>query len=209
MTDHNLLIEKLSAQARPVARPWPAGWRALAWIALALPCGAAASLLLHRSLTDWSQPGAAWAILQLALTFCAGALAIHTAFQMSIAGRRTPGWQHFAVLIACWAASVAINLHAAVLPVTHGEGTSCYTFMLVVSVPMVALVTGFLRRTRTLYPVRSLATAGAGVACMALTLLSLCHPFHLHTADLLMHIAAAVTIIAATVLCGRKWVSLP
>jgi hypothetical protein len=37
---------------------------------------------------------------------------------------------------------------------------------------MMAIVIGYLRRTRTLFPARSLAAAGAGVACMALTLLA-------------------------------------
>jgi hypothetical protein len=40
--------------------------------------------------------------------------------------------------------------------------------MVTVSVPMVALVIGYLRRTRTLNPLRSLALSGIGVAAMAL-----------------------------------------
>jgi hypothetical protein len=65
--------------------------------------------------------------------------------------------------------------------------------MVVVSVPMMAIVIGYLRRTRTLFPARSLAAAGAGVACMALTLLALCHPTHVSALDFLMHISATAT----------------
>jgi hypothetical protein len=47
------------------------------------------------------------------------------------------------------------------LPVQGSEvGTNCYLFMVVVSVPMMAIVIGYLRRTRTLFPARSLAAAG-------------------------------------------------
>nr|WP_318382634.1 DUF1109 domain-containing protein [uncultured Enterobacter sp.] len=208
MTDHNALIEKLSRSAGPVKPLRPTGWRVLSWIAVALPCAAAASLLLQRTLTDWSQPGVAWAVLQLLLTFATGMLAVRNAFAMSIAGRQALSWRWFVPLVAGWLASVLINVQNSVEPASSVEGTHCYTFMLVVSAPMVALVIGYLRQTRALYPVRSLATAGAGVACMALTLLSLCHPLHLHSMDLMMHIAAIITIIAATILFGRRWVAL-
>jgi len=39
MADHDVFIEKLSQQARPVKRPWHTGWRGLAWPLMALPCG--------------------------------------------------------------------------------------------------------------------------------------------------------------------------
>jgi hypothetical protein len=81
--------------------------------------------------------------------------------------------------------------------------------MVVVSVPMMAIVIGYLRRTRTLFPARSLAAAGAGVACMALTLLALCHPTHVSALDFLMHISATATIVLGTMALGYKWVSLP
>ncbi len=81
--------------------------------------------------------------------------------------------------------------------------------MVTVSTPMVLIVIAYLRRTRTLFPARSLAAAGAGVACMALTLLALCHPTHISLADLMLHIAAFSTIMLATIALGYKWVSLP
>jgi len=49
---------------------------------------------------------------------------------------------------------------------------------------------------------RTLAAAGAGVACMALTLLSLCHPVEVHPLDFLLHVAAGITIILGTILLG-------
>lgn len=210
MADHDQLIEQLSRAIAPVKRPWKPGWRVMAWVAMALPCGAIVSLLVHRTVTDWSQDGAQWVILQLMLTFVAGTLAVRNAFLMSIAGQPSLGWKWFTPLIGVWLAITMVNMRLHhVHTVSSTEGTNCYLFMVVVSIPMMAMVIGYLRRTRTLFPVRSLATAGAGVACMALTLLALCHPTHISALDFLMHIAATATIVLGTVVVGYRWVSLP
>jgi len=207
MTDHEGLIEKLSQQALPVKRTWRAGWRVLAWTLMALPCGWLTSLLLQRVATDWSHSGALLATLQLSLTFAIGVMAIGNAFLISIAGQRPLHWRWFAPLLVLWLGCVMFSL-SQTSPVNHHEEANCYTFMLVVSAPMIALVIGYLRRTRSLHPLRSLATAGAGVACMALTLLSFCHPIDVHPLDFALHIAAIITIVAATVLLGWKWVMI-
>lgn len=208
MTDHNALIEKLSRGVTPVKRTPPVGWRVVAALVMALPCGAAASLLVHRGLTDWSQPGMAWAIFQLALAFIAGTLAIRNAFLMSIAGRRPLSWKAFVPLALLWLGSILLNMRSVSPEAGHLQGTNCYLFMLVVSVPMVAIMIGYLRQTRALYPVRSLAAAGAGTACMALVMLTLCHPVHLNLPDLILHLLAVATIVLTTVVVGRRWVVL-
>lgn len=210
MADHDQLIEQLSRAIAPVKRPWKPGWRVMTWVAMALPCGAIVSLLVHRTVTDWSQDGAQWVILQLMLTFVVGTLAVRNAFLMSIAGQPSLGWKWFTPLIGVWLAITLVNMRLHhVHTVSSTEGTNCYLFMVVVSIPMMAMVIGYLRRTRTLFPVRSLAAAGAGVACMALTLLALCHPAHISALDFLMHIAATATIVLGTVVVGYRWVSLP
>jgi hypothetical protein len=211
MADHDLFIEQLSRTIAPVKRPWQPGWRVMAWVVMALPCGALASLLVHRTFTDWTDTGATWVIFQLCLTFFTGTLAIRNAFLMSIAGQRSLSWKWFAPLVSLWLAIALGNMHLHHhLPVEGSEvGTNCYLFMVVVSVPMMAIVIGYLRRTRSLFPARSLAAAGAGVACMALTLLALCHPTHVSALDFLMHIGATATIVLSTMLLGYKWVSLP
>ena len=62
-----------------------------------------------------------------------------------------------------------------------------------------AIMIGYLRRTRLL---RTLAVSGAGIACMALTLLLFCHPVEVHPMDFLLHIAAGLTMAV-----GENWVS--
>ncbi|KAB8313348.1 DUF1109 domain-containing protein [Erwinia endophytica] len=206
MADHDLLIEKLSRDATPVKRVRPTGWRVFIWLAIALPCGAAASLLVHRTLIDWSSPGMTGTILQLLLTFFTGTLAIHNAFQMSIAGRYFLSWRWFMPLVVFWLGSNLLHLRDAPMMKGQVDETNCYLFILVVSVPMMLMVIGSLRQTRTLYPVRNLAVAGAGVACMALSLLSLCHPIDLYWLDFIQHLAAVSTIVLLTIILGRRWV---
>ena len=89
MNNHDLLIEKLSRDMQPVQPTRPTYWRVLMWLLLALPCGIAASFLVQRTLTDWSQPGAMRALIQLALAFVLGLLAIRSSFNISIAGRQS------------------------------------------------------------------------------------------------------------------------
>lgn len=208
MTDHNALIEQLGRAASPVTRPRRVEWRTLSWTLVALPCGWLASLLVPRESTDWLQPGALLAALQLLLAFITGFFAVRNALIISIAGRRPLGWRTFAPLLLLWGATLLFSIGHAPLTGHALSETRCYAFMVTVSVPMLLLAIIWIRRTRTLTPLRSLSAAGCGVACMAVTLLSFCHPLHLDPGDLAMHAAAFATIVAATVLLGWRWVTV-
>ena len=208
MTDHDLLIEKLGRDMRPVKPPPATGWRVLAWLLMALPCGIAASFLVQRSETDWSQPGAILALVQLLLAFVLGTLAIRSAFNMSIAGRRSISWKALLPIGLLWLGISLSSIPGEVPQVHDNDSTMCFIFLLVVSTPMALLMIASLRRTRALHPVRSLAMAGLGISCMAITLLAFCHPVHLHPLDFVMHLAAIVTIVAMTVLVGKRWVKV-
>ncbi|WP_152082215.1 DUF1109 family protein [Enterobacter oligotrophicus] len=208
MADHDLLIEQLSQNARPIRRTWASNRRVAAWLLMALPCGWLSSLVFQRVATDWTQSGALLAALQLIVAFVTGTLAIRNAFLLSIAGRKPLGWRGFIPLIAIWLGSVMLSLGQTHVQDHHPDEVNCYVFMMAVSAPMVAIVIGYLRRTRALYPLRTLATAGAGVACMALTLLSFCHPVEVHPVDFLLHVAAGVTIVIGTMVAGWWWVTI-
>ena len=208
MTDHDLLIEKLGRDMRPVKPPRATGWRVLIWLLMALPCGIAASFLVQRSATDWSQPGALLALAQLIVAFVLGTLAMRSAFNMSIAGRRSLSWRALLPIGLLWLGISLSSLPGWVPQVHDHDSTQCFIFLLVVSTPMTLLTIASLRGTRAIHPVRSLAMAGLGIACMAITLLAFCHPVHLHPLDFVMHLAAIATIVAMTVLVGKRWVEV-
>lgn len=206
MADHDLLIKQLSREATPVTRPQARNLRVFTWMLLALPCAGLSSLLVNRAATDWSAAGAWLAVVQLSLAFLVGGMAIANAFTLSIAGRKPLSWRWFALPLLLWAVGALFSLNSSPPAGHHSGEVNCYAFMLTVSAPMVVIVIAYLRRTRSLYPLRTLATAGAGVASMALTLLTLCHPVEIHPMDFLLHIAAILTIVSATIVLGWRHV---
>ncbi len=211
MKNHDQLIDQLSQSARPVKRTWPVGCRVVAWIVTVLPCGMLSSWVWHSRFTDWSRPGAGLALVTLLLAFGIGAAAMAGAFTLSIAGRKPLRLRWAALLAFIWLVINLLNTASATPPGgvgRFGEGMHCYLFMLSASLPMMAISIACLNRTRSLYPRQSLALAGAGIAFMSSMLLSLCHEVQLHRVDFIMHLAAGVTIVALTVLTGRRWIQL-
>jgi hypothetical protein len=205
--NHDLLIDKLSDTAKPVKRVWPTRWRVAAWVIAVLPCGTLTSWALHNRFTDWSQAGAVPALVALLLSFIIGASAMAAAFTLSIAGRQPLRLKWAALLAVLWLGVNLLNMSpSSTLKV--GEGVHCYLFMLLASLPMIVISIASLHRTRSLYPGKTLALAGCGIAFMCSMLLSLCHEVHLHRFDFAMHLTAGLSIIILTVLAGRRWVRL-
>lgn len=211
MSNHDTLIAQLCADVQPVKRTATPWLRAMLWMLAALPCGFLASLAIQQQGSDWSNPGALWAGLAIAVSFCLGLLAITTAFTLSIAGRRITRW-HWRWLTALSLAWLVVSL----IDVTmsnepwgeFGDGIYCYTFMMLAGLPMMAIIMAALRRTRALHPASCLAIAGLGVAALTQILLGFCHPVAGDLMDLAMHLAAAVTLVVLSVLAGRRWIAI-
>jgi hypothetical protein len=209
MNDHDTLIEQLCRDAHPVKRPAAPWVRTIGWTGVALPCGYLASLVMPRASPDWSRPGALWAGLWILVSVLLGALALKTAFALSIPGLRVTRWRWLAACALAWVAVGLIDVTNSADPVGHvGDGQYCYTFMLVAGAPMIVIVVAALRHTRSLHPAGSLALAGLGIAAMSQILLGFCHPVAGELIDVTMHLAAAITLIAVTVAGGRRWVGL-
>jgi hypothetical protein len=209
MNEHDALIERLCRDAHPVKRTAPPWRRAAGWMLVALPCGFLASLILPQARPDWSSPGAWWAGLWVVASLCLGALAIETAFALSIAGQRIRHWRWLAALAVAWLLIGLTGVTNSTDKVGHaGDGIYCYAFLMVVGLPMVALMIASIRRTRSLHPLRSLAVAGLGIAATSQMLLGLCHPVSGQLFDLMMHLAAAISLVVVTSLAGRRWVSI-
>lgn len=209
MNDHDALIEQLCREALPVKRPAPPWQRALRWMLVALPCGFLASLLIPSEAANWSDPGALWAGLCLLVSLGLGVFALKTAFALSIAGYKMPQWRWLAGLLVAWLLVQLLQVTSSSDPVGHvGDGIYCYTFMMMAGTPMLVIVVAALRQTRSLYPASSLAIAGLGIAAMSQIILGFCHPVAGELMDLMMHLAATITLIGAAVLAGRRWIAL-
>jgi hypothetical protein len=147
--------------------------------------------------------------LALLSSLAAGAVAIWTAFDTSIPGRNFPrrGW--FALPIAAWLVAIVGSFTISPDPIGRAwNGSYCFVFMVMASLPMIALFVISLRQTRTLEPRRSLSIAGLGIAFMTLTLLTLCHPVTENMLDFVGHLLAGTTIVAVTIFSGRRWVTV-
>ncbi len=133
--NHELLIDRLSDSLRPVRRPLPAWLRALGWMALALPCGLAATRAIPRYQPDWGAPGMAWAVVEIVLSLGLGVAVVVSAFDISIAGRPLRAGRVMVGLGLVWLAVCVGNI--AVSPwhaVRLGAGLYCYTFMMLAGV---------------------------------------------------------------------------
>lgn len=207
MNEHDILIERLCRDAQPVKRPARPWLRTAGWMGAALPSGHAAALLLPHGHPDWTAPGAPWAALWIGLSFCLGMLAVRTALTVGIAGQPRPRWRLLAGLAAAWLAVAFVDVTPSAHPIGHlGDGMYCYTFMLVAGAPMAVLAVAALRRTRSLSPRASLAIAALGIGAATQVLLGFCHPVSGEVVDVLMHVAATLTLLVLTVLGGRRWV---
>lgn len=208
MTNHDALIKNLERKLKPVTRSGKPGRRVINWLTMAVPGAAVASLLVQRGATDWTQEGAIVAFIQLLLSFTIGALAVRYAFTLSIAGRQSRAWMALIPLVLLWLALSLWSLTTHELSVHAEHSTNCFTFLMVVSSPMIVLMIASLRRTRSVYPIRSLAVAGLGIASLAVSMLTLCHPVEIHPSDFFMHLTAAAAIMGLTVLAGRRWIGI-
>lgn len=208
----DLLIDRLADALQPVRRPRPAPWRALAWMALALPCGMLATRLMPLYVPDWSAPGMGWSMAEIALALVLGVAAAMLAFDTSIAGRAMRGRGVLVAVGVLWLAVCAANIAGTVphiMPhaIPRGAGLYCYSFMMLASAPMMPMVIVALRRTRALHPGRTLAMAGVGIAFLVSGLLGFCHPGGLHLIDFIMHLAAGASIVTLTTVLGRRFIA--
>ncbi|WKX26422.1 NrsF family protein [Tatumella ptyseos] len=203
MSDHQQLIKQLSHEMQPVNPLAPTGSRILRWIAVALPLAIVSSVVVHRGLTNWTQPGAGLAIAQLVLAVTIGIAAVWNALTLLIPGRHTIPTVRFVLAGGLWLLLNIMSIPAHPPAPTHDHGTFCYLFLMVVSTPMVITLLWTLRQSGGLYSQKSLLMAGISVAAWSVSLLSLCHPVQQDRMDFTLHIAAVATIIGITIVIGR------
>lgn len=208
MSDHEMLIADLASDARPVRRVAPAWMRALGWTPVALSLGYIATTLLHREATDWSGPLAWVAVANIILSLSLGLAVFGAALSSGVAGQlvRLPVWAM--VALVAWLALAIIGISVSRHPMgAIGQGSYCFTFVMMAGLPMIAIAIMALRRTGALQPARSLALSGIGIGFMAFALLAFCHPIGMSVVDFLGHLTAALILCGITIVAGRKIIS--
>ena len=203
------LITDLGADLKPVGRLLPPLVRAGLWLAVV-----AALAALLASGADLGAIGSRlravpdmWmAVLGSTLTTVLGAIA---AFELSLPDRK-PAWALLPLPgMALWVAGTGLGcLRDWVIPETHVaslvEARSCFTFIVVLSVPLSILMILMIRRACPLRPNLTAATAGLAVAAGAATLLNFFHPYDAGATDIAVHIAAIGLVIGLNRLVGGR-----
>lgn len=205
MLSHDDLIDQLAATTLPVKRVAPAWIRAAAAVPAMLALGWIATVLFHRAILPWSLPDASLGMANAALSLLLGAAFFLRALTVSIAGRKSGVTAWLIAGFAAWAVVTILSMGSPVgLSEAYEEGRYCFTFLLAAGLPMIAIAIGALRRTRSLTPRSSLATAGAAISFLSFGLLAFCHPAATTLADTAGHLAAALVLGALTTLIGSK-----
>lgn len=210
MTDHDVLIARLTADLKPVRRTAPAWARGIAATLIALCLGCWTTMQMRREALDWSGPLGWSAGANILLCLALGLSFFIAALTSGIAGRaaRVQPWALGA--LAIWLAFAAIGVVASPSPMgTARDGAYCFTFVIAAGLPMSAIAILALRSTRSPRPVRSLALAAAGIGFSAFGLLAFCHPVTMSVVDFAGHLAAAAVLGGLTIAIGRPLVSIP
>lgn len=209
MSNHDLLISALSADAAPVSRPAPAALRALAWIPLCLVSAWIATATLRASAHRLGL-NHLFGTISFATSLAAGVLLVAAAFELSIAGRRSRLLPFAMISVLSWAIACVVDLATAGWPVGHlGDGVYCFKFVAYACAPMAAILTLVLRRTYSVRPLRTMSLGAMGISFLAFALLAFCHHGRLELVDFSMHLAAAALVIAVSTIFGSRLVAIP
>ena len=205
---HDQLIERLTADLRPV-RPVSPARLAAGWLLVVVVfAGYLASMAdLHTMMRRLMAAPDMWlAAVGSALT---GILAVVAAFMTSVPGRST----RWALLplppLALWiwesGMGCARSFH---LPGVHdasfGDSDHCFMFICALSLPLSLLLMVLLRWTFPLRPNLTLALGGLAAAGMAATLLNFFHPYDASVSDLVFHAVAVALVVVANRLFGER-----
>ena len=186
----------------------PVALRAGVWAVLTVGLGFAATRLMPTATTDWSAPGAYLFLGNAGVSLFIGFLALASAFNMSIPGRKAHGLTWIVALVTLWLLINAGSILATADPLGKlSDGRYCFRFVALAGAPMVAVALFALRRTGSLQPVRTLGAAGAAVGFLAFGLLAFCHPPELSVVDFVMHLLAGLLLALVTMLAGRRLIA--
>ena len=198
---HELLIARLARDLRPVAPLAPPWQRAAAWLVAAVWVGVLLSLFadfpaLRARLM--AAPDMWLSLLGAALT---AILAGWAALQTSVPGRSALCALVPLPAVLLWigastAGCLRLTPIAGTVPEAPMHPMVCLEFLLLVSLPLLLLLTWQVRRAFPLRPGLTACLAGLASAGAGATLLALIHPFDATGEDLGLHFVGVVVIVA-------------
>ncbi len=203
------LIGELVTDLRPVARLRPPWLQALAWVAVVVVV--AAGLATQADLNGIARRlGAApdmWlTVIGSALTAILSAVAT---FQLALPDRRA-AWALLPLpSLGVWIGASGLGCTRTwLVPGTQAaslaETGDCLRFIVGLSVPLSLVLFLMLRRSYSMHPSLTGATAGLSAAAAAATLLAFFHPFDATVTDLAVHAAAVLLVVGLNRLLGGK-----
>ena len=199
-------VARLAADLRPVRCLPPPSTRAAGWIGLVLAMAAALAsfcdlpALGHRLSVA---PDMWVSVLGSSTTAVLAALA---AFELCIPGRSVR-WALLPVpSLLLWVSASGLGcLRGWASPVgAAGEAGRCFTHILAMSIPLMAVMAAMVRRACPLRPNLTALVSGLAVAAASATLLNFDHPFDASALDLVAHLAAILSVIAVNQVVARR-----
>lgn len=206
------LTQDLVADLKPV-RPLRSPWvRGVSWImVVVLLLGAVALRLanLHKFAQNLQHTDVA---IECVAALATGVISILAAFHASIPGP-TRLWQRLPIIAGLgWLAATAYHCGMRTTAANSGfgtmaDGSDCFKFITITSVPLTVALLAFLRKARPLIPEAVGAYGALGIAAFAALLLQTLHHLEYAPADLILHITAVGAVVAAGSFIGGRWLA--
>jgi hypothetical protein len=207
MDPDEVLVHKLSADARAARPLLPPAVRAVLWLDAVLLVAAALALGGMPPLLGEVVGASAW--LALAGSTLTAVLGAFSAFQLSAPGSSSVwAWLPVPALLLWIGASgegcLAIPAGADVWGDTVAEAGECLRFLLLISAPLLALMLFMVWRAAPLMPGRAMALGALASAGAAASLLTLVHPHGGALLDLGAHAVAIAAALGVSAVAARS-----
>lgn len=211
-TEHayDTVVARLSADLRPVRRLPAPPWRAAAWIGIVVAMAVGLAMFCDLAALRGRLAAAPDMWLAVVGSTATAALAALAAFELSVPGRSLR-WALLPMpplLLWVWSSGLGClrtwgtENSAALEPVR--EAGHCFTHILMMSVPLMAVMMVMVRRACPLRPNVTALVSGLAIAAASATLLNLDHPFDASATDLLIHLVAVLLVIAINQVITRR-----
>ena len=207
------VMADLVSDLTPVKRLLPPALRAAAWLGLVVAMGLGFASLCDLPALGRRLMSAPDMWISVAASVSTAILAALAAFELSVPGRSSR-WALLPVptlILWCWASglgclrtwAVPDNLEAA----AAAEFGHCFTHILMMSLPLMALMMVMVRRACPLRPHLTALVGGLAIAAASASLLNFDHPFDASASDLLIHLLAVLLVIAINQLVAQRTVA--